>query len=567
MQRTKKKYKIQLWNVTGRFYTAVAAGILALMALAIYGSVTISDILLERKKGELKNLTEVALSIVKDYDSRATRGEMSVDDAKKLAVQSLRALRYSGSDYFFIIDYQSVMVMHPFSPALEGKDQSGLKDSNGTYYVKGMVEAGKAGGGFVPYLWPRPNATVPSPKESYAVGFDKWNWVVATGVYIDDLSVMAAEKRNVFLIFVAAAAVALIGIAFVLGRSISNPIQKLVASMRALAGGNLDVPVEGTSRRDEIGVMAGAVQVFKQALIDKKRADEEAALEADAKARRAQRLDELAKRFEMNVSSLTQGLSSAATEMEATAQSMAATAEQTNHQSTTVASAAERTAANVQTVAAATEELSISTREIADRVAHSAQIAKVAVDGAKRTDSTVQALVATAERIGNVVQLINTIAGQTNLLALNATIEAARAGEAGRGFAVVASEVKELAGQTTKATEEISVQIAEIQQATQEAAEAIQGIGRTIDEMSSVSTAIAAAVEQQGAATNEIARNVQEAARGTEAVSGNIVEVKQGAGQTGAAASQVLGAAQELARHSNDLGREVEAFLTSVKAA
>ena len=567
MQRARKILKVQLWNVTGRFYTAVAAGILALIALAIFGSATISSILLERKKSELKNLTEVALSIVKDYESRAMRGEMSEDEAKKMAVQSLRALRYGGSDYFFIIDYQSVMVMHPFSQALEGKNQSGLKDSNGTHYVKEMVEAGKAGGGFVPYLWPRPNTTIPSPKESYAVGFDKWNWVVATGVYIDDLSAMAAEKRNVFLVFVAAAALALIGIAFALGRSISNPIQKLVSSMRDIAGGNLDVPVEGTTRRDEIGVMAGAVQVFRQALIDKKLADEEAALEADAKTRRAQRLDELATRFEMNVSSLTQGLSSAATEMEATAQSMAATAEQTNHQSNTVATAAERTAANVQTVAAATEELSISTREIADRVAHSAQIARSAVEGAKRTDTTVQALVATAEKIGNVVQLINTIAGQTNLLALNATIEAARAGEAGRGFAVVASEVKELAGQTTKATEEIGVQIAEIQQATQEAAEAIQGIGRTIDEMSSVSTAIAAAVEQQGAATNEIARNVQEAARGTEAVSGNIVEVKQGAGQTGAAASQVLGAAQELARHSDDLGREVEAFLASVKVA
>jgi methyl-accepting chemotaxis protein len=197
--------------------------------------------------------------------------------------------------------------------------------------------------------------------------------------------------------------------------------------MKAFAEGRLDVEVEGIARRDEIGVMAGAVQVFKEALIEE--ADGAAAIEADAKARRTRRMDELAKHFETNVSALTQGLSSAATEM-------AATAEQTNRQSTTVASAAEQKSANVQTVAAATEELSIPSQEIASQVAHSTMIAGIAVDGAKRTDATVQALVSTAERIGNVVALINSIAAQTNLLALNATIEAARAGEAGRGFAV-----------------------------------------------------------------------------------------------------------------------------------
>jgi methyl-accepting chemotaxis protein len=567
MQRSKSRFRLQLWSVTGRFYTAMAASILALASLAFYGSTTISTILTERKQVELKNLSEVAISIFVDFDAKAGRGEMTIEEAKKQASQAVRALRYDRSEYFFILDYQNVMLMHPFSKTLEGKDQTGLMDSNGTAFVKEMVMAAKAGGGFVPYLFPKPNQTEPSPKLSYAVSFDKWGWVIGTGVYVDDLAVIATEKRDHFLVLVAAAATALMAIAFGLGRSISNPMQKLIVSMKALAEGRLDVEVEGIARRDEIGVMAGAVQVFKEALIEKQGADAAAALEADAKARRAQRMDELGKRFETNVSALTQGLSSAATEMEATAQSMAATAEQTNRQSTTVASAAEQTSANVQTVAAATEELSISTQEIASQVAHSTMIAGTAVEGAKRTDATVQALVSTAERIGNVVALINSIAAQTNLLALNATIEAARAGEAGRGFAVVASEVKELAGQTTKATEEISSQITEIQQATKEAVSAIQSIGRTIGEMSSVSTAIAAAVEQQGAATNEIARNVQEAARGTEAVSGNIIDVKQGASQTGEAASQVLGAAQELARHSSDLGREVEAFLTSVKAA
>jgi methyl-accepting chemotaxis protein len=356
-------------------------------------------------------------------------------------------------------------------------------------------------------------------------------------------------------------------LAWAIGGAVSTPILGLSSAMARLSQDDLSVAVPGQERGDEVGTMARAVQVFKDAMIAKKAADEAAAHEADAKARRAEMLDQLTKRFEQNVSSLTQGLSSAATTMEATAQTMTAVAGQTTQQSVTVASAAQQTSANVQTVAAATEELSISIREIASQVAQSSQIADRAVQGAQRTDAAVQSLATTASRIGDVVQLINTIAGQTNLLALNATIEAARAGEAGKGFAVVASEVKDLATQTAKATDEISQQIGSVQQATQQTVAAIQEIARTITEMSQISTSIAAAMEEQGAATAEIARNVQEAARGTEAVTGSIADVHQGAGETGAAASQVLGAAQELARHSNDLGQEVASFLQGVKAA
>ena len=379
----------------------------------------------------------------------------------------------------------------------------------------------------------------------------------------------ASSDLTMKLTIAALATTMLLGalLAFLIVRGIGRGIASVTRPMGALASGDLAVHIPYRGEKTELGSIADAVQVFKDALIAKKQADEAVALEADAKMRRAQVLDDLTKRFEANVSALTQGLASAATEMEATAETMTVTAQQTTNQSVSVASAAEQTSANVQTVAVATEELSSSIREIAEQVAKSSSIAGRAATEAKQTDATVQTLAAAAQKIGDVVALINNIAGQTNLLALNATIEAARAGEAGRGFAVVATEVKELAGQTAKATEEIAAQINAIQAETRTAVGAIQTIGSTIDEMNSIAAGVAAAMEEQGAATGEIARNVQQAAQGTQVVTGSILDVKRGAGETGSAAAQVLSAAQELARHSDGLGREVESFLAGVKAA
>lgn len=391
--------------------------------------------------------------------------------------------------------------------------------------------------------------------------------VLGSGVETTELAAHA-DQLMLRAVLASFAVVVVMGVlAFLVSRRIFAPIPKLAAVMDDMAHGRDPGAVPYSDCGNELGAMARAVEIFRDASIERERLAAAQKLENDAKLRRAQELDALAKTFEQNVSTLTARLSSSANDMETAAQTMTSTADLTKNQSVTVASAAEQTSANVQTVAVATEELSASIQEIAGQVTQSTTIARKAADDATRTDRIVQALAAGADKIGNVTALINSIAGQTNLLALNATIEAARAGEAGRGFAVVAAEVKELANQTAKATDEIAAQISFLQGETRQAVDAIQAISHTIGEMNTIAAAVAAAMEEQGAATSEIARNVQQAAQGTQVVSGSITDVRHGANDTGTAAAQVLGAAQQLAHYSEELGREVESFLSGVKAA
>ncbi|KRR07716.1 chemotaxis protein [Bradyrhizobium jicamae] len=359
----------------------------------------------------------------------------------------------------------------------------------------------------------------------------------------------------------------LAGVTVMLRRRVIMPLANLTGVVGDLAAGRHDVAIPTIARADEIGAMAGSLQVFKDALIAKKAADEAAAVEADAKIQRGQRVDRITSDFEAMIGEIVEVVASASTELEASAGTLTATAERSEELTTMVAAASEEASTNVQSVASATEEMASSVNEISRQVQGSARIANEAVEQAQKTNDRVAELAKAAARIGDVVELINTIAGQTNLLALNATIEAARAGEAGRGFAVVASEVKALAEQTAKATGEISQQISGIQAATQESVGAIKEISDIIGRMSEIASTIAAAVEEQGAATQEISRNVQQAAHGTQQVSANITDVQRGASETGSASAQVLTAAKSLSGESDRLKREVGKFLSSVRAA
>jgi methyl-accepting chemotaxis protein len=555
-------------GIGGKLLTLPALMFVGFAILAGLASWKIYDSIRTERIDKVRSLTEVAVSRVKTVYARYKSGELSEEAAKTLVKDELRAIKYGKDDYFFIYDYEGFSVMHGSKPEREGQNFYTARDPNGKQLVKEQIDGGRDGTGIVYLLFPRLGSDVAVPKLTYNIAFDPWRWVIGTGVYVDDIDASFAQVARQFFSIAIGLGLVMAAFGYFLSRQITNPLARMTAALKGLAAGDRSLQVPETSRRDEIGEMAKAAQVFKNNIIETERLRTEREVQKqEADQERRQVMLDLAAKFETNVGGIVVGVTSAATELQSTAQAMTMTIEETTRQSATVAAASAQATENVQAVATATEELSSSIAEIGQQVTKSSGMIGEAVQRATWSNEQVQGLTAAAEKIGDVVKIISGIAAQTNLLALNATIEAARAGDAGRGFAVVASEVKALADQTAKATEEIGLQIKTIQEATGTSARSIQGIVETISAVNEVAATIASAVEEQGAATQAIARNVTRAAQGTSEVASNISGVNQAAQQTGAASEQVLSRAGELSKNGGLLKQQVEAFLFEVRAA
>jgi methyl-accepting chemotaxis protein len=441
--------------------------------------------------------------------------------------------------------------------------------TNGRMLSREIMDGVKAKGEvLLPYEYVKPGQEKPIRKIGYAVAVPGFDMYLGTGAYLDDLDAKLTPIVWTLGIAILIIGVVSSGIAWLIGRSISGPLGQLGNRMRGLADGELEGEIPGVGRGDEVGAMASTVQIFKDNAVRIRGLEKvETETQGRAVAERRAAMESLANDFERSVNGIVRSVSTAAAGMQTTAQSMTATASDASARAATVGAASQSASDNVGTVAAAAEELSSSVAEISRQVTRSSEIASKAVGDAQRTNATVQILSTGAEKIGEVVKLIHSIAAQTNLLALNATIEAARAGESGRGFAVVASEVKALANQTAKATEEISAQVAAMQTSTGDAVKAISGITETIAQMSEITVSISTSIEQQGDATREIARNIQQVAAGSSEISAHIGGVTTAASATGTAATDVLTNARELDNQSGMLRSAVDGFLTKVRAA
>ena len=542
-----------------------------LIGLVICCSATLyhmRDQMISDRISKMDAVVEMAINLAKDLESQVQAGGLTKAQAIERLQKTLNVERFEGGNYILVYSFDGVSVVTPANPEFVGRNMLYLKDALGTPIVQRIVETGRDhGGGQLTYYFPHAGQTTPEQKLAVIKAFAPWQMVMGAGIYMDDVDAALWRAAWSLVDVDLPLLLLLAGFGFLVYRSVVGPLGDLTAAMTRLASGDRSTEVPAYNAKNEIGSMAHAFRSLKQAL---SKADA-LALEQERDREKTDRVTQhrlaVVDAFSKKIVNLVKTMASASTNLQTTSRPMADAAAQANRQSGAVAAAASQASANVNAVAAATEELSASITEIGHQVAGSRDIAKQALAESDETSETVRQLSVSAQKIGEVVQLISTIAGQTNLLALNATIEAARAGEAGKGFAVVATEVKSLASQTARATGDIEMQVTEIQTFTAKTVAAIASIAKTIADMSDIAMAIATAIEEQGAATREITRSVQEAAQGTEDVSSNIAGIREMSSTTGTASAQILSAADELAHQAGQLDGEVHKFIDDVRTA
>ena len=557
---------VRLNSIAGRFHALIALAVMAVAGVAGLSTYELTEANRSHRTETLRSLTDTALSSVGRFAELAKSGALDEPTAKKEALATLSAMRYDGEEYFFVIDLDARMIMHPIKPELDGKDLSASTDPAGAPLFKDMAQLARNGGGYYSYLWPRPGADKPVPKTTYVLPFPAWGWAIGTGVYVDDI---AAENRSSVvwaIVSTLVIAALLVLLASLLTRTITRPMRALRASMADIAEGRQAL-VAGLDRSDEVGEMARVVDVFRRNAEERDALRVEQERAEQDRQRRREAVERLISSFGGDVGRQLDAVIAEMTGLDRLAGDLSTAGEETERLAGLAAQGADQSANSASAVASASDELRGAISEISQQIARTSEVTSRAaemVDGANRR---VGELAELAVAIGEVVTLIDNIAAQTNLLALNATIEAARAGEAGRGFAVVASEVKSLAAQTAQATSTISEKIESIQSSTGDTVEAIRSIGVVMNEVRSYTTAISAAIEEQGVVTGTIAANIGAVSSGAADLTHSVGGVTAAAGKSRAAAGSVFSTSADVTAKTAELRERVRAFLDDVAAA